>query len=670
MATDTLSRKYFPSVDGLRAIAVLLVVLYHFDIKFLSGGFVGVDVFFVISGFLITRNIRNSVNTNSFSFWSFYRARLRRLYPALLVTIGVTLALSPLLLSPEHLRANSFAAISSTLSVANLYFWNEAGYFDTEAIFKPLLHFWSLSVEEQYYLFWPATLIVILKFIPQRALQVLLISTLIIISAYTTEETLLTQPDKAFYWFHLRIYEFLIGAILVWITDHANNKSTPIHSVLTLGGIFLIVYSGMTYNHSTAFPGFNALIPCIGGGLIILSKNSVASDVLLANILMRWLGKISYSIYLVHWPVWVFYSYWKFDTISSFEKVFLALATLLLACGLHYFVEVKFRYSISPSNKKFYISILASVSLIILASILISHLKSSKPVTNIKLDCHVVENTNPKIKEKKCFQESTAQEASKRILVIGDSHAGHLQRGLSKFSAKHNFDLEIWTFSGCPPIWNTYKIYGVFSDRLDYKEDHCRLLIPKWKEYLTINKYDLVILASRWALLTEPTKYTESRKFRRDYLVDVENPKFTLEASRDTFRNKLAFTIDDILEQQPRKILLIGQIPVLGRSIQGCSRAPKLLAQEGQIAERCSPKVSYQKMIDRLQFSNDVLKSLESKHVLPLLPSDVLCSNQQQECKTVIGNDSIYQDDNHFNNIGSEHFISTVENQILELLKR
>ncbi len=669
------AKQYFPAIDGLRALAVLLVVLFHFDFEKLAGGFVGVDVFFVISGYLITRNIQSGIELKTFSFWGFYRSRIRRLYPALLATIAITLVVSMLLLSPDHLELASRSSISATLSVANLYFWSEAGYFDVDAIFKPLLHFWSLSVEEQYYLFWPAALVLILKTTKRRYTQALIFSVFLIASLFYTESLIHSEPSKAFYWFHARIYEFLIGAILVYFPKRNINNALEIF--ITILGISMILYSGMFYDKSTLFPGVSALLPCIGAALIILTRDSKSSRFFLANPVMVWLGKVSYSIYLVHWPIWVLYSYWKFDQISSIEKFFLGLLTLIIAGFMYYLVESKFRFNVRKNNNKFYLLTATSVISILVASALIISLNGLPSRIKFKFDtglmskinCELVENSNPKIKEKRCTYGSSSSDA-KKILLLGDSHAGHLNTGLRRLGKEKNLSFESWTFSGCPPIWGAYKAYDVKFKRLSHKESHCKSLVSKWQKYVKENEFDLIILASRWALLTEPTFYTPTREFRRDFLVDLDSPVFTLEAARKTFKNKLAYTALEISNSKSKpKVIVIGQVPVLGKNIQGCDRVPKYFISNERLKKRCQSKVAYNDAMGRLNFTNDVIAGLESERILPILPSKFLCSKADEICKTVIKGNSVYLDDNHLNVRGSQYFIESIGSQILEFIE-
>jgi peptidoglycan/LPS O-acetylase OafA/YrhL len=209
--------KYRSDIDGLRAIAVLSVIFYHFGVKTFSGGFVGVDVFFVISGFLITRLIMDAAGNGTFTFGSFYLRRARRLLPAMLFTIFVSFVLGAVLFTPTHFERLGGSALHGLLSISNFFFWNESGYFDADSAVKPLLHLWSLSVEEQFYFIWPLSVVLLLKIPFSRIVMPVIFVLLGVASWAFTEWCLDVDPSAAFFLLPSRIVEFCLGAIMVWV---------------------------------------------------------------------------------------------------------------------------------------------------------------------------------------------------------------------------------------------------------------------------------------------------------------------------------------------------------------------------------------------------------------------------------------------------------------------
>ena len=330
---------YRPDIDGLRAVAVLLVVLWHLDVGWLTGGFVGVDVFFVISGYLITGLIVTEINqTGRFSLSGFYLRRLRRLYPALLGTLGLSFIAGAILLSPSDLQRFSGALWSAVISLSNIYFWRESGYFDLSADFKPLLHTWSLGVEEQFYLLWP-WLLLLLTLPRQKWVTPV---TLLAIGAGSLFAIRFVSPDAAFFLTPFRAFEFVIGGLLVWIKP-AEGRLKPVAELALPSGIAMILLAASRFDTETNFPGINALLPCLGAALVMWAGNPRYMGSILSNRLFVAVGLISYSMYLVHWPLITFWKYYTLAELAIVDKLALAAGTLLLSIASYRWIEVPFR---------------------------------------------------------------------------------------------------------------------------------------------------------------------------------------------------------------------------------------------------------------------------------------------------------------------------------------
>jgi len=211
-----LERSYRPDIDGLRAIAVLSVLFFHVGFSFVPGGFVGVDIFFVISGYLITRNILHDLSNHSFSFSAFYLKRARRILPALLVTVMFSLLAGVVILSPDLLLYLAKSSLYALFSLSNILFQSEAGYFDTLSKMNPLLHTWSLSVEEQYYLVWPVALYLVYKLCHTKYLPYLLVAIVIFSTVLAEYKIVHGEGSKAYFWVFYRAGEFAIGALAIW----------------------------------------------------------------------------------------------------------------------------------------------------------------------------------------------------------------------------------------------------------------------------------------------------------------------------------------------------------------------------------------------------------------------------------------------------------------------
>ena len=296
-------RGYRPEIDGLRALAVVPVVLFHAGVDAFSGGFVEVDIFFVISGYLICRIILSEAEEDRFSFIKFYDRRIRRIVPALLLVILVSIALSLLFALPNQVMDVGKSAIAALLSFSNFYFWAQGGYFAPAAEFRPLLHTWSLGVEEQFYIFFPVFVILFLKI----KLNVRLIILYSLLPMYAISLWLsFEKPSVAFFLLPARAWELGLGALLASGAIPAIG-SRLLREVFSAAGFGMIILSVFVIDLGMVFPGWVALLPCIGSALIIHTANGgTLVQRLLSVRHIVFVGLISYSLYLWHWPIFVF----------------------------------------------------------------------------------------------------------------------------------------------------------------------------------------------------------------------------------------------------------------------------------------------------------------------------------------------------------------------------
>ncbi len=351
MPTET----YLRHVDGLRAVAVLSVILYHFSVPYTPGGYIGVDVFFVISGFLITRLIYSELReTGRFDFARFYIRRMRRLFPALFVTLAATFCFAALVLSPSLFDQFGSSLAAAVVSVSNILFWSQSGYFDADSHLKPLLHTWSLSVEEQFYLVWPAFLWLVMGCL--RAGRSALIGALVVIGIISMALNYIWvmgafDADFRYTIFFLtpfRVFEFVIGGLGIFLLEATLNRIV-LQEALMVAGLGAIGYAVVTYSEQLIFPYWYALLPSIGALMVIVSSQSRIAGRLLTNRAAVGIGVISYSLYLTHWPIISFFTYVHIDPPSTIQWWFLFVATFAAAIMLYYFVETPFRQN-APSR--------------------------------------------------------------------------------------------------------------------------------------------------------------------------------------------------------------------------------------------------------------------------------------------------------------------------------
>ncbi|MGE0847239.1 MAG: acyltransferase family protein [Flavobacteriaceae bacterium] len=356
---DPASKQYRHDITGLRAIAVVAVFAYHLDLAGFAGGFVGVDVFFVISGYVISRLIAGEVSrTGSFDYGHFYLRRLRRLYPSLLAMLAATFAAAAFILSPDDLRDLAAAALSTIFMLSNLFFWDRVDYFANFDSVNPLLHTWTLAVEEQFYLVWPLVVVALMRLRPNRIrfalLAIIMLGLASNLVAWHGFADLLPAggslqrhvEEKAaatiFYLTPFRFFEFAIGALVLWLPPLWRRGAAA--EILTIAGLAAIVASIALLDSTILFPAHNALLPCIGTALVIHAGENARSAWLLRTPVFRRVGELSYVIYLVHWPAIVLVDYQFYDEGAPLRTALVLAISAVATLAIHYLVERRFRY--------------------------------------------------------------------------------------------------------------------------------------------------------------------------------------------------------------------------------------------------------------------------------------------------------------------------------------
>ena len=332
--------KYQPEVDGLRALAVLPVLFFHSGWAVFSGGYVGVDVFFVISGYLITGILAAELADNRFSILNFYERRIRRIMPCLLAVIIASGVAAAILLVPMDFRDFAKSVVATLFFASNVLFFRQSGYFDEQSEMKPMLHTWSLAVEEQYYIFFPILLWLIHRYARDR--MFLLLAPLAILSFALSVWGVRHAPAFTFFMAPTRIWELFAGALLALGLVPAIEKRV-IREALSWLGLGLIGYAIIVFTESTRFPGLNALFPVVGAVLLIHSARGTSAGWLLSHRIPVFIGLISYSLYLWHWPIIVFSEYRLGHELSGLETVAAIAASLVVAALSWRYVERPFR---------------------------------------------------------------------------------------------------------------------------------------------------------------------------------------------------------------------------------------------------------------------------------------------------------------------------------------
>jgi len=417
--------KYRPDIDGLRAIAVASVVVYHAFPKALMGGFIGVDIFFVISGFLITTIILQSLAAGDFSYRDFYERRIRRIFPALIVVLLATLCAGWYLLLSDEFAELGKQTVGGSAFVANLVFWSESGYFDTAAETKPLLHLWSLGIEEQFYIFWPLLLGLAWR---RRWPIVRVVLAVAAVSLLVNVTTVHPLPAASFYSPASRFWELMVGGILACMRlkpPAPNAWRSHAQSVL---GVGLIVLGLVMIRSNKSFPGWWALLPTLGAvSCIAAGPNGVLNKYLLSNRVMVWIGLISYPLYLWHWPLLAFVRIVEADPLhpSPVYRAGAMVASVLLAWGTYRFIERFARNRPGPGT----IKVLGAGMVLVAAAGVAIFLGVPGPrndserlqiVANATLDADYYAGFKlDQIGEQLVYKTGNGP---KRVLFVGDSH--------------------------------------------------------------------------------------------------------------------------------------------------------------------------------------------------------------------------------------------------------
>lgn len=645
---------YRPEIDTLRAIAVLLVIFFHLDFRLFASGFIGVDIFFVISGYLITKNISTQLQNNTFSLREFYVRRFRRLFPAVLVTIAVTLAIGFFVLPPEDLKNLSQYAFASIFSLGNVRALMGTGYWEPASRSQPLLHLWSLGVEEQFYLFWPLLLGFIFaktkgknyKDIALKTLAAMSFASLVLTKAFTH-----FYEAAVFYLPFFRIWEFGAGAILaLGISQLANfdrQKATLATACGFLGLIWFVGFSGVY-----RFLGANAIVPILCSCLIIeFSHRSVFAKIL------QWtpavfIGRMSYSLYLVHWPIIVYANYISMTGIRDFSN--LTKAGLLLACfvsalALRFFVEEPFRYKQTAEKQmpRFAVPAFAAFSVIVLVTAVTTHFLKGWPS---RIPPQELTQVTSEASEVLCYEislEFSRQDFVCRfgapiedkkidVVLIGDSHARHLLPGLHAYYLAKGMSGLFSEGQGALPIPGGES--GV--SKVKYRP------FDKAFEYVLREKPSLLILSARWDTHIK-WRTADTKPGATNLFFYGQHQKESAESSQAAIYDGLK-SLYQRLAKSNVQTLLVGQVPFPGRNLKDCYERPPFFNFD---RAKCL-QLSSQEQIEYHKDFSDMISKLNSE--LPNLKFLNLVKDMCQGENCDVATD-LYTDTNHIGANGARY---------------
>lgn len=630
--------KYRSEIDGLRAIAVVPVILFHAGFEIFSGGFVGVDVFFVISGYLITTIIINEMDEGKFSLLNFYERRARRILPALFFVVLCCLPFAWFLLLPHDLKDFSQSLVAVATFSSNILFWRESGYFDTAAELKPLLHTWSLAVEEQFYILFPLFLMAAWRF-GKRAIVWTLVAAFVI-SLATAQWGAYNKPAATFYLLPTRAWELLIGSFAAfYLQKRSVTAPLWVSNALSAAGLIAVLYGVFAFDEATPFPSIYALAPTFGTVLIILfAVRGTAVHAMLSLKAFVGVGLISYSLYLWHQPVFAFWRHYSVFEPTHLQMVALSSVCVLLAYATFRFVEAPFRRSANALMRNWIFLPSLAVMLGFVVGGSVGHFKDgwatrigAGGVPFSELEKYLA--GNPGI-DRECIEQrdidivlnnpNCSSSDDPGVLLWGDSYAMYLYGMLSADPAAQTLGVVQIALSQCMPNYLLGLNGSVTS------ADECNRFNSQVMEHLNGTKYRYVIMSSPF-----------NRVGKVHY--DMDGREHIISSPGDLL-NLLAETARQV-ESTGAEAIFVTPPPTNGSHLGLCATG---MLWRGGNPSRCNYQTQ-QISFDRIQVF-EIMHEL-SKEFKVVNLEDYLCRSAL--CVAEIDGVPVYRDTGHFSNDAS-----------------
>ncbi len=624
--------KYRAEIDGLRALAVVPVILFHAGFELFSGGYIGVDVFFVISGYLITTILIDDIENDRFSIINFYERRARRILPALFFVMLCCIPFAWMWMLPNQLKDFSQSFVAVTLFASNVLFWFESDYFDAAAEEKPLLHTWSLAVEEQYYLLFPIFLFLLWRFGKDRTFWAIVV--VAVVSFALSEWGSKREPEANFYLAPFRAWELFAGSITAFIVQ---KKGVRANNLLSLLGLAAILYPIFVYHEATPFPGIYALAPVAGVALIILfaDQRTVAGKILNMRVFVG-IGLISYSAYLWHQPLFAFARIRSIELPQSSVMGLLAVVSLLLAIISYRYVEQPFRNKNAYSRQQiFATSFTFALACVLLGAVGFanggfSHRFNQETFADWEDTSHCTRQgvrSTDQLSDLTTTCFTPARE--KKFILIGDSHAETVSKSLRSVIEANNGALITLIDKGCLPVPGTSR---------QPTQRNC--IFAKNLFWELANQTDAkVILAARWRLYLDGQRF-DNGEGGVEYGDSWANHVIH-DASQDVYRHVYTELVN---LASANEILVLSQIPEAGWKVPEV--AAKIRKFEGTNSVNIS--TSYSVYLQKNKRVNQLLDALATHNAISVLRTEnIVCDKSTQRCSNTVNGRSLYRDDNH-----------------------
>ena len=660
---------YRPEIDGLRALAVLPVILFHANKDWLSGGYVGVDVFFVISGYLIAGIIAREIANGEFSLSNFYERRARRILPALLVVSFATIPFAYFWLSPADLKDHmqSLAAVAAFGS--NILFWQESGYFDTTSELKSLLHTWSLAVEEQYYILFPLILVALSRSGTRAVVAGL---TLILLISFLTAEYWIRHDEAlAFYLLPTRAWELMVGALaaLAITREQASPGNRVVTELGAILGATLIIVPTIVYDEYTPFPGWYALAPTLGAVLVlVMATPQTFIGRALSHQTFVSVGLLSYSAYLWHQPVFALARHSSITELSDLWMVILSILSLVLAYFSYRYVERPFR-----DKRRVDRGVIFSLSAIGLLGIfsigVIGHFADGWPsrfaADTIALNDMALAHeqlrddggcnrTKQEVHLSGCVHGA---DVAPTIALIGDSHASTLVYELGVMLKQRNQSFVQHTKNGCP-----FSLNLVTSENRNCKEFFAAVL-----DDLGHRKIATVLVFSRWAHPLHDAEFTNGLggvepRSGVHYTVDGMAFDEPIDVRRAALIDGMRSAIGRLASRH-QHVIVVGPVPVHGWDVPGT--LAKIRRLRGDSHEL--PALPLAVFDARNAAVRNALASLHGRSGIDYVDAGaVFCLSSQGICPATEDGEVLYYDDDHLSNAGAKRLLTAIARVLVE----
>ncbi len=632
--------KYRPEIDGLRALAVLPVILFHAGFEAFGGGYVGVDVFFVISGYLITTIIVDELRRGSFSIVRFYERRARRILPALFLVAAVCILLAWYWMTPAEMKAFGQSLVAMTLFGSNILFWRTSGYFENTSELKPLLHTWSLAVEEQFYVLFPLFLMLGWRFGRRVLMAAMLV--LALASLWWSQSLLVDHLAMAYYLLPARAWELLVGAFVAFYLDrrHGLLPNRAWREAASIAGLALLAYGVFAFDEFTPFPGFAALVPTLGtAALILCARPDTAVGRLLGMKAVVGVGLISYSAYLWHQPLLAFARLRAFSAPGKPLLAALCMLSLLLAYLTWKFVETPIRQRKTISRGQLF-GASAAIGSCLLGVGLAAHLERITPLWQLAHPGLV--NTGvglTSVAQRPCVGMAAPRDGicrvyghgSRRVVIWGDSHALALAVSVPVLD---DVELVVLSQPGCPPLIGVRRLEDPGAP------SGCSKLsaLEHYADYVASLKPDTVLLAGRWTLYLHGLQFEGVASKRHHYLSESDTGRALPSlAERETvLARALRRTVSRFSAQS--QVLVLAQVPDFA------SYGFRRIARQ-DFAEPLSALSEWHRSELRVLAG---LSDMPNTHVIdpkPVFCDSIVCATRD---KGVL----LYQDENHLSPAG------------------